>query len=158
MNRFLWNVILALSWVAVTGEVTTLNFLAGFILAYFAILLTEASSLKSGYGRRFWLVTGFGLFYVKELVLSSLRVARDVLSPRPRVAPAIVAVPLEPGHSDSTVTVLANLITMTPGTMSLDASQDRHWLYIHAVYADDVERFRREFKEQFERRVLEVRG
>lgn len=158
MNKLLWNVLVALAWVAVTGELTTVNFVAGFVFGYLAILLTEAAALKKGYGWQVWRVAGFALFYVKEVVLSSLRVARDVLHPNPRLSPAIVAVRLEEGHSDTSVTVLGNLITMTPGTMSLDASEDRRWLYIHAIYAGDIERFRHEFKSQFERRVLEVRS
>lgn len=156
MNRFFWNLLLAFVWIAVTGEFTILNFLTGFLIAYVVIVLSEPKRITEGYGRQVLRSIRFALFYIKEVVLSSLRLAWDVMSPRPGSLPAIVAVPLEDGHTDGSITLLANLITMTPGTMSLDVSRDRKWLYIHAMFVEDVERFREQFKQDFERRVLEV--
>jgi multicomponent Na+:H+ antiporter subunit E len=54
--------------------------------------------------------------------------------------------------------LLANLITLTPGTLSLDVSADRRVLYIHVMYIDDddLDSIRRSIKEGFERRVLEA--
>jgi multicomponent Na+:H+ antiporter subunit E len=156
MNRFFWNLILAFVWVAVTGEFTALNFLAGFLLAYLVIVFTESKRITQGYGRQVIRALLFALFYLQEVVLSSLRVALDVLRLRPGSHPAIVAVPLEPQHTEGSITLLANLITMTPGTMSLDVSRDRKWLYIHAMFVEDVDHFRKHFKSSFERRVLEV--
>ncbi|MEN8150722.1 MAG: Na+/H+ antiporter subunit E [Planctomycetota bacterium] len=99
---------------------------------------------------------GLGLlfFFLWELVLSSIRVARDVLSPRPRFKPGIVGVPLD-AETDAEITLLACLITLTPGTLSLDVSEDRKTLYVHAMRVEDPEAFRREIKAGFERRVLE---
>lgn len=156
MNRFAWNLLLAFVWVAVTGEFTALNFLAGFLLAYIIIVATEPQRITEGYGRQVIRTIGFGVFYVFEVVLSSLRVSFDIIKPRPGSQPAIVAVPLDERHTEGSITLLANLITMTPGTMSLDVSRDRRWLYIHAMFVEDVEHFRRNFKATFERRVLEV--
>jgi multicomponent Na+:H+ antiporter subunit E len=71
--------------------------------------------------------------------------------------PGVVAIPLDV-QTDAEITLLANLITLTPGTLSLDVSTDRRVLYIHVMYIDndDVEAVRRKIKEGFERRVLEV--
>ncbi|MBW2487296.1 MAG: Na+/H+ antiporter subunit E, partial [Deltaproteobacteria bacterium] len=68
---------------------------------------------------------------------------------------AIVAIPLD-AESDLEITVLANLITLTPGTLSLDVSPDRKTLYVHAMHVDDVEEFRQDIKQRMERRVMEV--
>ena len=68
---------------------------------------------------------------------------------------AIVAVPLD-AKTDAEITMLANLITVTPGSFSLEVSADRSVLYVHAMYVDDPETFRREIKNGFERRVLEL--
>ena len=51
---------------------------------------------------------------------------------------------------------LANLVSLTPGSLSLDVSEDRRTLYVHVMFLDDVESCRREIKEGFERRVLEL--
>ena len=60
------------------------------------------------------------------------------------------------GRTDLEITLLANLITVTPGSFSLDVSDDRSVLYVHAMYVDDPEALRREIKDGFERRVLEL--
>ncbi len=68
---------------------------------------------------------------------------------------AIVAIPLD-AKTDREITLLANLITLTPGTLSLDVSEDRRFLYVHAMFVEDVESFRDSIKNGFERRLLEL--
>lgn len=96
-------------------------------------------------------------FYFKELVAASLRVAYDVLTPTHHMKPAVIAVPLE-ARTDLEITLLANFITLTPGTLSIDVSRDRKTLYIHEVYvkSGDVERVRQQIKEGFEKKILSV--
>jgi multicomponent Na+:H+ antiporter subunit E len=91
------------------------------------------------------------------LVLANLRVAYDVLTPGYRMRPGVIAIPLD-ARTDAEITLLANLITLTPGTLSLDVSSDRSVLYIHIMYIDndDLAEVRRRIKTGFERRVLEV--
>jgi multicomponent Na+:H+ antiporter subunit E len=69
--------------------------------------------------------------------------------------PGIVAIPLDL-EGDAAITLLANLVTLTPGALSLDVSPDRTVLYVHTMYMDDAETFRREIKQGFERRVKEL--
>ncbi len=73
------------------------------------------------------------------------------------VSPGVVAIPLD-ARTDAEITLLANLITLTPGSVSLDLSEDRRLLYVHAMYIDggDIETYRRSVKEGLERRVLEL--
>ena len=98
---------------------------------------------------------GLGLFFVWELILANLRVAHDVITPRHYMRPGILAVPLD-AQTDLEITMLSNLITLTPGTLSLDISIDRRVLYIHAMYIDDVDEVRQKIKEGYERIILEV--
>jgi multicomponent Na+:H+ antiporter subunit E len=69
--------------------------------------------------------------------------------------PGIVAVPLD-AQTDLEITLMANLITLTPGTLSLDVSEDRHTLYVHAMFVDSPESVRDSIKNGFERRLLEL--
>ena len=89
------------------------------------------------------------------MLIANLRVAYEVLTPRYQMRAAIIAIPLD-AESDLEITVLANLITLTPGTLSLDVSPDRKTLYIHAMHVRDVEKFRNDIKVRLERRVMEV--
>ena len=146
---------LVFAWVAVTGEVSVANLLEGAVLAGLLVLL-----LRVPLRRRFRLgkvpkALGLLLYFLKEILLSNAAVARSLLSPVSSLTPGIVAVPLDL-KSDAGITVLANLITLTPGTLSLDVSPDRKTLFVHALHVEDPDAFRREVKEGFERRVKEV--
>jgi multicomponent Na+:H+ antiporter subunit E len=98
---------------------------------------------------------GFVALYLWELVRASLRVAHDALTPTHYMRPAILAVPLD-AQSDLEILLLANFLTMTPGSVCLDVSADRRVLYVHAMYVDDPEAARREIKTTVERRVIEL--
>lgn len=107
---------------------------------------------------RSWKVVAFAGFLLRELVLSTLRVAWEVVTPAKKRRQGIIAVPLD-ARTDLEIAILANLITFTPGTLSLDVSHDRGVLYVHTMFVDDPDELRRDIKDGFERRVLElVRG
>lgn len=152
---FLLNILLALVWVTLTNEFTPGSFIEGFILAYLMLSLLARAIGGGAYFRKIRSVAGFAVFFLSELFIASLRVLITVFSPRIKVHPAIVAVPLDVKRQIEIV-MLANLITLTPGTMSLDTSADGRVLYVHAMHVDDVEVFRRQIKEGFERRIIEV--
>jgi multicomponent Na+:H+ antiporter subunit E len=84
-----------------------------------------------------WLGTAvvFTLFYAKEVIISNLRVAKDALSPRPHLRPGIVGIPVE-GYTDRQVWALASLLTMTPGSISLEVDETRRVLYLHTLYTE----------------------
>jgi multicomponent Na+:H+ antiporter subunit E len=152
---FLLNILLALVWVLLTGRFIPGNFLFGFLLAYLILWLMRRSGQESVYFQRVPRCLSFALFFISELVKANLKVAYDVLTPTHHMRPGIIAIPLDTG-SDAEITLLANLITLTPGTLSLDVSSDRRTLYIHAMYMEDIDKVREEIKEGFERRVREL--
>ncbi len=155
MKPFAWNLVLSLIWVLLTGTFTPANLVIGFVLGYLVLAVAGSTVGAQGYATRVWRRVGFLLFYIWELLLSNFRVARDVLRPRSTARPAIVAIPVE-GLSAVQITLLANLITMTPGTLSIDTSDDRKTLYIHAMFVDDVQKLRDEIEHGLTRRVREL--
>ena len=100
-------------------------------------------------------IISFFLFYIWELILSNLRVLYDVLTPRHQMQPGFVAIPLE-AKTDLEILLVSNLISMTPGTLSVDISQNKKYLYIHVMYLTDVDEIRNFIKTKIEARVLEV--
>ncbi len=96
-----------------------------------------------------------GWLFLYELLLSSLQVAWDVITPQHLSRPGILAIPLT-AETDAEITVLSNLMCLTPGTLSLDVSADRRHLYIHAMFIEDPAIAVQTLKEKFERRVLEA--
>ena len=155
MREFGFNLALALVWAAVMGSIDLANLTTGFVLAYLVLWLVRPALGETSYFRKVPQAMGFAAFFLKELILSNVRVAIDVVSPRSRRRPAVVAVPLDV-TSDVEITMLANIVTLTPGTLSLDVSPDRRTLYVHGMFVDDPEAFRRDIKEGFERRIREL--
>ena len=146
---------LVFAWVAVTGEVSVANLLEGAVLAGLLVLLLRVPLRRRFRFEKVPKALGLLLYFLKEILLSNAAVARSLLSPVSSLSPGIVAVPLDL-KSDAGIAVLANLVTLTPGTLSLDVSPDRKTLYVHALHVEDPDAFRREVKEGFERRVKEV--
>ncbi|MEO6012226.1 MAG: Na+/H+ antiporter subunit E [Devosia sp.] len=95
------------------------------------------------------------LFFLRELILSALQVSWLVLQPRLRLRPAIIAYPLTV-TTDAQITLLANLISLTPGTLSVDVSADRGTLLIHAIDIEWREALVSQIAGGFETRVVEV--
>lgn len=155
MILFLMNLLLALVWTAITGAFSLGGFLVGFILGYAILWLVHPVFDSARYLRTFpKLLTLIGIYLV-ELVLANLRLAMDVITPKHYMRPAIVAVPLR-ARTGLEITLLSNLITMTPGSMAVELSADRRILYVHVVYCDDVDDVRRRITDKLEARLLEV--
>lgn len=150
MIGLLWILLLALAWTAVNGEFSGGQLAVGLLLGTLITLFVRGPG--NDYLRKAILLLAFIGFFLKELVVANLRMARDVLSPRPRFSPGVIAVPLDL-ESEGEITAFANLLTLTPGTLSLDISRDNKVLYIHDMYAADAEASRRAVKSGFERRI-----
>lgn len=157
MVMFLWNLLLALAWTVSTGLFSVANLMFGLVLGFFILLFARQSLGSSTYFAKVPQVARFVAFYFWQLILANFRVAHDVMTPTHYMRPGVIAVPLE-AQTDAEITLLSNLITLTPGSLSLDLSADRRVLYVHVMYIDndDVEEARRQIKEGLERRVLEV--
>ncbi len=152
----LLNVLLALAWVALTGQFTPANLALGFALGYVMLWVAQRAGKPLGYFTKVRQVLGFAAFFVWAMIQANLQVTYYILAPHRKMRPGVIAVPLDV-RTDMEITLLANLITLTPGTLSLDVSADRRVMYIHSMtLGDDTEQFRRQIKDGFERRVLEV--
>lgn len=160
MNLFLTNIILAFIWTAVTGDFGIGNFGIGFFLGYAVLYIAGPVIDTDGYTKKIWLVVGLFFYFLKELFVSSLKVAKDVLRPGElKMHSGVVGVPLEV-TSDFQITFLANMISLTPGTLSLDVTEDHKTLFIHAMYVDndDPDAVRREIKSGMEKKVMNTFG
>ncbi len=157
MNAAFLVVILALLWAGITGSSSGLNLLLGGIVGGVAVLLLRSSVNGSGHLRRAGIVLSLLGLFIYELMASAIRVAVIVLRPDMNkvIRPAIVAVPLSI-TSDVEITLLASLITLTPGTLSLDVSPDRSHLYVHTLTFDTREAMVADIKNGFEKKVQEI--
>ena len=149
----LGSILLALAWAALQGEITLANLLVGYVIGYLILaLLAKGGVLPATLASRTVRAAGLAGFFVRELVVANLRVASDVLRSAARIRPAVVAIPLDV-TSDGEILLLSMLINITPGSVTIDLSDDRRTLYVHVMHMRSAEESRRDIKEGFERRV-----
>jgi multicomponent Na+:H+ antiporter subunit E len=101
---------------------------------------------------RFFRVLAFIVYYLKELVISSLYVAYDIITPKDLMKPGFVEVPIDL-KKETAIIALANLISMTPGSLTVDMTPDKKKFYIHAMYLFDKEKFIEKIKTELEHRL-----
>lgn len=136
--------LLTLIWVALQGSLTVGTVFLGVVFGG-AILKISAPLLRedeTGYSAtgpsgirpflRIWRVFVLLLVFLRELFQSALQVALYTIQPTPQIRPAIIEYPLDV-KTGREITALANLISLTPGTLSLDVAPDCGCLYIHAI-------------------------
>ena len=157
MNFALIAIVLALMWAAITGSFTLLNLLLGGAIGIIALWLVRKQVAGPFLLTRARRIVALALLFFYELALSAIRVAWLVISPnmRAQLQPGIIAFPLTV-KSDAEITLLANLITLTPGTLSLDVSEDRKFIYVHAISVPDKADLIKGIATGFEAKIIEV--
>jgi multicomponent Na+:H+ antiporter subunit E len=149
IGLFLLNLILALIWAALQGALNATNFVIGFLVSAAVIYVFRQMFFEPRYFTKTGLAVKLVLVFFRELIKANLSVLRIVFSPRLRVRSGVIAVPTEL-RSDVALTMLANMITLTPGTLTLDISPDRRYLFVHTLNLDDPEGVKREIRLAFE--------
>lgn len=98
----------------------------------------------------------FAAYFARELCIANAQVVWDVLTPRSRLEPGIAALRLRT-RTDAEVTLIANLVTLTPGTLTLAIARDPDVLYVHGMYAGDPDAFREQLASMETRMLRAVR-
>jgi multicomponent Na+:H+ antiporter subunit E len=155
MNLFFINTFIALGYIGVQGQFSLSGFLVGYFLGYLALWLTQPLYGQSRYFQRVPKTAQLVGYFLIELLQSNLRVFWNVITPGQISRPGIVGVPLR-ATSEMEILLVANMISLTPGTLSVDLSDDRRVLYVHVMFLDDPDRFRQSITDGLERRLLEV--
>ena len=152
--KFLSNILLAFVWVALTGTFSLGNFAFGFMVCFGIMWLISANRRRDQYFTRIPKIIVFFFYFIYELVKANLQVASDVITFK-KVRPGIIRVPLD-AKTNLEITLLANFINLTPGTLIVDISDDRKVFYIHSIRVKSREQFIHDIKNGFEKRLLEI--
>lgn len=152
---FLWNLLIAVLWGSLLRDMSPLNLLVGFILGFAALGWMRAAIGRRRYAARFINVVRLAVLLLWELAGSNFRVARDVITRRHQSRPAIVAFPLE-ARTDAEITMFACVLSFMPGTLSVDLSEDRSVLFVHAMFFDERGAFCERLRDRVERPLMEV--
>ena len=153
LTQLLINILMAILWRLFLPAWGAADYLIGFLLGAVAMSLQ-----KPAYGRRLWALVTFIVYVGWEIVVSNVKLAWLVLQPKPHLSPGIIAVPLSVTSALET-TILASVITLTPGTLSIDLGKNEageRVLYVHNLVIEHPDAFRQSIKDTFERRLLMI--
>lgn len=153
--QILLNFILAFVWMFLKTSYTPASFFVGY---FFGLLIIY--TFRRFFTTRFYLlrvVAVVNLIYIfsRELILSNISVLKVILAPKLAIKPGIFAFPTELTEAWE-ITVLSNLITLTPGTLVVEVSDDNKILYVHAMNIDDADEAIDSIRNTFEKAIREV--
>lgn len=104
-----------------------------------------------------WLAIRYFFLVLYDILVANIQVAALVMGPIKKLQPGFVAIPLDVS-SDVGITLLASTVSLTPGTVSVEVSEDKQWLYVHALHLDNEEDLINEIKQRYERPIKEILG
>ena len=149
------NLLIAIAWAAVSGEFSAVTLFVGFLAGFVSLAAFSEFYGGARYHRRTLATLGLILYFLWDLTKSTWQVAMAVLFRHHVGRSRFVEMPLDV-DSDFGIMLTANLISLTPGTLSVDVGENRRSLLIHAMFADDPEDVVAGLKDGIERRVIEV--
>ncbi|MDI1483618.1 Na+/H+ antiporter subunit E [Polyangium sp. y55x31] len=142
MSALALNLLLAIVWMFIQASFSLRSLAVGFGIGFLAITFLQRLRGSHVYFlTAVWVVRLFA-FFVIDLVRSNLTLARDILRPVPAFLPALVRFEVS-DLSPVETALLANLVSLTPGTLTVDAEDDGSAIYVHALYGGDPDGVRR---------------
>lgn len=154
VKQFLMNLLLSFIWVALTGSMYYSNFLFGYLLGFVLLWIMNRNEVDKRYFYRMPKIIGFAFYFLYEMMMANLQVAYDVITPKYFFKPGIVRFPLK-ATSDLEINILSMFISLTPGTILLDVSEDKRSIVIHVMYLDSKEKFISRMRKS-ERKILDI--
>ncbi|MCS7265301.1 MAG: Na+/H+ antiporter subunit E [Armatimonadetes bacterium] len=146
---------LGLLWCLLNNKLSLSEFALGAIFGAFILWVTKGFRHERIWLEREGKAVMLLLEFLKQMVIANFQVALIVLSPKLRLRPALFILPLELDN-DVAITALGNMITLTPGTLTVDLAADRSVLFVHCIHTEDVNATKKGIKESFERPLKEV--
>lgn len=153
--QILLNILLAFTWMFLKNEYSGNTFIIGYILGLLILIVFRHFFNERFYMLRVYAVMKLVLLFFRELILSNIAVLKVILKPRLTITPGIFALETKL-TKDWEITILANLITLTPGTLVVNVSADNKTLYIHAMDLADKQEAIDNIKNTFEKAIMEV--
>ena len=129
---------LVLVWLALWSDLSWANLLSGLAVAG-VVGVTYGLWREGAMVLRPWRAVKLLVVFLVRLVESTYVVARTVVTPRVHIQSGIVAVPLSDAYSDALVTLIADLNSLTPGTITLDVRRHPTILYMHVLHIKSID-------------------
>lgn len=151
----LLSLTLLLVWLLLVNDISVGHWLLGALLGWLIPLLTQVFWINPPRIRKPLKLCLFFLRVLGDIVIANLQVAKLILGPSARLRPAFVEIPMLL-EDELALTMLASIISLTPGTVSADLSDDRKILLVHSLDVDDETALVEQIKHRYEAPLLEV--
>ncbi|SFP14502.1 Na+/H+ antiporter subunit E [Pseudomonas borbori] len=151
----LLSLTLLLVWLLLVNDMSLGHWLLGALLGWLIPLLTQVFWINPPRVRKPLKLCLFLLRILGDIVIANLQVAKLILGPSARLRPAFVEIPMLL-EDELALTMLASIISLTPGTVSADLSDDRKILLVHSLDVDDEAALVEQIKHRYEAPLLEV--
>ena len=156
MPHPLLTLILAVVWTLLQNEISAGMVVFGVLLGIIIPWGTSVWWPDTPRGFRLGKMMAYSMVVIWDIIVANIEVAWIVLTvPNAKLKPAWITVPLDLRQPEA-ITVLAGTITLTPGTVSADLSNEGHSLLVHVLHTDDPDAVRDDIKHRYERRLKEV--
>ncbi|MFN7251308.1 MAG: Na+/H+ antiporter subunit E [Anaerobacillus sp.] len=153
--QILLNIGLAIIWMLLKNDFSPIQFFIGYVVGIALLYVLRRFLHFDFYFRRVIAIFKLILLFFWELILANIDVIKIVLSPKLNIEPGIIAVPTVL-KTEWEVTLLASLISLTPGTLSMYFSEDGKTIYVHSIHVPDKEAMIKQIHNTFERAIMEV--
>ena len=152
-----FSLLLALIWLLLVHSLSTGHILLALLTGWAIPFFSEALWPRRPPLKRPGLIVGYVLVLLWDVLVANLSVAVLILGPSRRLNPGFVEYPLQLTDRQA-IAILANTISLTPGTVTTDVSLARNALLIHALHVEDEEALVRTIRERYEKRLQEIFG
>ncbi|OIJ16656.1 Na+/H+ antiporter subunit E [Anaerobacillus alkalilacustris] len=153
--QILLNIGLAIIWMLLRQDFSPVEFLIGYVVGLGLLFVLRRFLQFDFYFRRVIAIFKLISMFLWELILANIEMVKIVLSPKLDIQPGIVAVPTKL-KTDWEVTLLSSLISLTPGTLSMNFSDDGKTIFVHSIHVPDKEKMIKQIHNTFEKAIMEV--
>jgi multicomponent K+:H+ antiporter subunit E len=150
------SLLLWLVWLAL-NDFSAGHMLLGALLAIAIPLLVSPLSADEPVAKKPLVAIKFFFMVLGDIVVSNIEMVMRVLGPTHKLNPGFIVIPLDL-KGELPLTILTSTISLTPGTVSVEFSQDKKWLYVHALHIKSEQQLITQIKQRYERPLREVFG
>lgn len=153
-HKFL-SLFMLLLWLIMSNSLGVGHFVLGALLGWGIPFFTQSFWPQSMVVSSPVLAVRFILLVLWDIVVANLQVAVLILSSREKLQPAFIKIPLDL-RQDFTITLLANTISLTPGTVTIDLQMEQGYILVHALNVGDIDQAIADIKRRYEAPLKEI--
>jgi multicomponent K+:H+ antiporter subunit E len=149
------SLLLFIVWLLLNNTIAPGHLVLAAFLAVVIPLLTSGMQDPQPSFSKPLVIIRYILRVAGDIIVANFEVALLVVGPAKKLSPAFVAIPIEIQH-ELPITILASTVSLTPGTVSAEISEDKQWLYVHVLHLTNKDELIASIKQRYEQPLMEI--